>query len=101
MRATDLLGRAVLDASGRHLGRVVGLHAVQDGPPRGMLAAARLDSVFVSRRRLGGQLGYQDPQQKGPWIIATTVRRLHRHDRVIPLADLEPWDNGEPLRIRT
>jgi hypothetical protein len=87
MRASDLLGQTVHlpDGSERV---VVGLRAVQDGPPRGLMAGIRLDAVIVSNRHAGAYLGYQDRDQQGPWLIGAIVRRLHRGTTVLPWADV-------------
>jgi hypothetical protein len=98
MRASDLLGRPVLDSGGKPLGHVIGLHAVQDGPVHGVLAAARLDSLLVSPRRVGSWLGYQSPEQNGPWIIAAIVGRLHRRDVVVTWSEVVGWEDEGPVR---
>jgi hypothetical protein len=82
MRASDLLGRTVRLPDGTER-VVVGLRAIQDGPPRGLTAAIRLDAVIVSNRHAGAHLGYQDRDQQGPWLIRALVRRLHRGTEVI------------------
>jgi hypothetical protein len=77
MRATDLIGLDVYDPHGEHLGVVIDLRCIQDGPLRGAMATLRVDSLLVSRRRTGAQLGYQRRTQQGPWLLRAALRRLH------------------------
>jgi hypothetical protein len=84
MRATELVGLDVLDRAGRRLGVVIDLRCIQDGPPRGAMAALRVDSLLVSRRRAGSLLGYQHRSQQGPWLLRTILCRLHGDTLVVP-----------------
>jgi hypothetical protein len=101
MRASDLLDRRAVDEDGRFVGHVVGLRAVQDGPPVGSTALLRIHEVLLSRRHIGSWLGYQNPEQKGPWLLAAAVRRLHRSDVVVAWDDVLDWDGGGDLKVRT
>lgn len=84
MRASELLGRRItVEGKERY---VVGLRAVQDGPRRGHLATIRLDAVIVSNRQAGANLGFQDRDQQGPWLLGALVRLAHRGTQVLP------WD---------
>jgi sporulation protein YlmC with PRC-barrel domain len=86
MRASDLIGLGVYDATGERLGIVTDLRCVQDGPLRGSMQAPRIAALIVSRRHTGSLLGYDRRAQQGPWLIRVLVQRLHRH------AVLVPWD---------
>lgn len=86
MRASELIGREVIDRDGNRVGVVTDLRCIQDGPLRGAMAAPRLDSLLVSPRHTGALLGYHRPAQHGPWLIRVLVERLHRHARLIPWA---------------
>jgi hypothetical protein len=97
MRASDLIGREVVDAEGQPVGVITDLRCVQDGPLRGTQASLRVDSVLVSRHHTGKLLGYDRREQQGPWLIRLIVRRLHRHMRVIPWRDIA--DEGPPIRL--
>jgi hypothetical protein len=94
MRASDLLGRTVRDGSGREL-TIIGIRAVQDGPTRGTMASLRVDAVLASPRRAGAFLGYQDPRQRGPWLLRTVVRLLHRGTQVLPWAQVRHQLDGD------
>jgi PRC-barrel domain len=98
MRASDLLGKRVVDGRGRVLGRVIDLRCVQDGPLRGVTCAPRVDSLIVSRRRVGSLLGYQRHEQQGPWAIRAIVRAVHRHVIVVPWASVAAHDTDITLK---
>jgi hypothetical protein len=98
MRASELIGLPVLDASGQHVGIVTDLRCVQDGPLRGAMAAPRVRVVLVSSRHTGALLGYDRREQQGPWLIRVVIRRLHRQLRIIAWDDLEL--DGNSLRLR-
>jgi hypothetical protein len=101
MRASELLGRPVHDSAGRLLGIVIDLRCVQDGPLRGSMAAPRVDQLIVSPRRTGSMLGYHRPEQRGPWLIRTIVRWLHRNERTIAWDDVQvDLRDGGPIRLR-
>jgi sporulation protein YlmC with PRC-barrel domain len=84
MKASDLIGRPVLDSTGRKVGVVSDLRCIQDGPLRGSMAAPRVHQVLVSGRRTGSMLGYDRRDQQGPWLIRWIVRRLHRKLLILP-----------------
>ena len=88
MRASELLGRVVVDHEGNELGRVMGIRCVQDGPIRGAYAIPRVDSLVVHRRRLGAALGYQLRDQDGPWPVSALMQWVHRDARLIPWRDV-------------
>jgi hypothetical protein len=84
MRASELIGRDVIDRTGRRVGVVTDLRCVQDGPLRGAMAAPRLVALLVRSRHTGALLGYHRPAQRGPWLIRVLVERLHRGARLVP-----------------
>jgi sporulation protein YlmC with PRC-barrel domain len=98
MRASELMGREVVDRDGGRVGTVVDLRCELDGPLLGVLAAPRVHALVVSHRFTGSLLGYDRRSQRGPWLVATLVRRLHRHLAVVPW-DLVA-DPGDPIRLR-
>ncbi|MDQ1741053.1 MAG: hypothetical protein QOE53_2705 [Pseudonocardiales bacterium] len=95
MKASDLIGRPVLDSAGRRLGVVTDLRCVQDGPLRGAMAAPRVRSVVVSRRRTGSMLGYDRRGQQGPWLVRRIVRWLHRDLLVLPWESVRLTDGAD------
>lgn len=88
MRASDLLGARVYDAGGAYVGHVSDVRLVQDGPLLGTWGAAlRVDGLVVSPNHSGSYLGYDRGTVKGPWLVKTVVRWLHRK------AVYVPWDD--------
>ena len=102
MKASDLIGRPVLDSTGRRLGVVTDLRCVQDGPLRGAMAAPRIHQVILSSRRVGSMLGYQRPEQQGPLLVRLLVRWLHRNRMVVPWESIQLGDNdsGRTLTVQ-
>ncbi|HYT11038.1 MAG TPA: PRC-barrel domain-containing protein [Mycobacteriales bacterium] len=103
MRASDLLGREVLDRDGIRLGVVTDLRCVLDGPLRGGLCAPRVEALLVSRHRTGSLLGYDRNEQQGPWLLRVLVRLLHRRLTVVPWTVVETSQAGplaRPLALR-
>jgi hypothetical protein len=100
MRASELLGARVVTSDGRDLGVVAGLRCTSDGPKRrGTLPAPRLRGLIVAPHGVGAALGYQQEEQRGPWLIRVVMRRLHRHDRVIEWEDVRRVADGT-VRLR-
>jgi len=97
MKASDLIGRPVVDSTGRRIGVVTDLRCVQDGPLRGAMAAPRVRDVIVSRRRTGSMLGYDRRDQQGPWLIRLLVRWLHRDLLIVPWEATQLTDGGRAL----
>jgi len=102
MKASDLLGRPVLDSAGRRLGVVTDLRCVQDGPLRGAMAAPRVRCLIVSRRRVGSMLGYDRRGQQGPWLVRLFVRWLHRDLLIVPweTAQLTDGPDGKLFTVQ-
>ena len=96
MRASDLIGREVVDAHGDPVGVVTDLRCVQDGPLRGTNAALRVDALLISRHHTGSVLGY-DRRRQGPLIVRLIVHWLHKDMRIVPWRDVA--DEGPPLRL--
>ncbi|HEU0130924.1 MAG TPA: PRC-barrel domain-containing protein [Mycobacteriales bacterium] len=95
MRASDLIGARVRDASGTDIGSVSDVRLVQDGPLLGAWGAAlRVDGLVVSPPRTGGYLGYERGTVRGPWAVSALVRWLHRHARYAAWSDVETWEPG-------
>jgi hypothetical protein len=98
MRASDLIGRDVLDAAGQRVGVITDLRCIQDGPLRGRYASLRVDAALVSGRHVGSTLGYDRRPDQGPWLIRLVVRWLHRDARVIAWTDLVEENGAVRLR---
>jgi PRC-barrel domain len=95
MKASDLIGRPVVDSTGRRVGVVTELRCVQDGPLRGAMAAPRVHQVIVSSRRVGFRLGYHRQEQQGPWLIRLVVGWLHRNLTVVPWESIQLTDDTD------
>jgi sporulation protein YlmC with PRC-barrel domain len=92
MRTSDLLGARVCGPDGTDLGTVTDLRMVQDGPILGTWGAAfRLTGLVVSHRGAGSFLGYERGSVRGPWLVATIVKWLHRDAVLVPWDDVESW----------
>lgn len=98
MRASDLLGLEVHSAAGQRLGVVTGLRCVQDGPVRGALAAPRVDALIISPRAIGASLGYQQRDQRGPWLLRWAVQALHRDSELVAWQDVASHEQQVTLR---
>ncbi|MDG4800135.1 hypothetical protein [Micromonospora sp. WMMD980] len=80
LRASDLLGRNIIDGSGRPRGHIVGI--VADGHERGHL---EVTAVLATAGPWGRLLGYERDEVRGPWIIEVVARRvLRRHVKRVP-----------------
>jgi hypothetical protein len=97
MRASDLIGREVVNADGDGIGVITDLRCVQDGPLRGSNASLRVDSMLVSRHHTGSVLGY-DRRKQGPMLVRLIVKYLHKDMVVIPWSAID--DEGPPIRLR-
>src|SRR4051812_19097395 len=94
MRLSKLIGASVRDSDGGTLGHVVDVRlrpARRSGEP-----VLRVESVLVDRGHVGGLLGYDRDDQRGPWLVRTVVRRLHRHLKVIGWDDLSDLAIDDP-----
>jgi sporulation protein YlmC with PRC-barrel domain len=82
MRASDLLGAAVLDRRGTELGHVHDLILLQDGPPIGPVGAAfRLRALLFGAPAVGVRLGFARRDVRGPWPLRALFSALH--DRML------------------
>jgi hypothetical protein len=98
MRASDLIGQDVYDATHQHVGVITDLRCVQDGPLRGAMQAPRVAALIISTRHTGSLLGYDRSNQQGPWIVRIIVQFLHRHAVLIPWDDIA--DPTGPIRLK-
>jgi sporulation protein YlmC with PRC-barrel domain len=89
MRASDLLGAAVLDARGTELGHVHDLILLQDGPPIGPVGAAfRLYALLFGAPAIGVRLGFARRDVRGPWPLRAVFSALHGRMRVATWEDV-------------
>lgn len=99
MRASELIGRDVVDRAGRQVGVVTDLRCVLDGPRRGALPAPRVEALMISQRHTGAVLGYDRQAQQGPWLVRAVIRWLHRGLRVVPWTLVESHQPTVTLRV--
>lgn len=59
-------------------------------------SGVQVGALLVGRGRPGSMLGYERSPERGPWLIASVVRWLHRHSRLVEVGDgVEvDWDAG-------
>lgn len=91
MILSDLLGSPVVDSSGERLGQVVDARFVLDGPPDGMLAAARLYGLVVSAHSHTSFAGYERTGVDAPALIARFLRWRARGSFLVLWSDLESF----------
>jgi sporulation protein YlmC with PRC-barrel domain len=101
MRLAGLLGKSIVDRSGRDLGAIHDVRLVKDGPSIGSFGASyRLHSLLAGTPSLGVRLGLDRDEVKGPWPITAFFRRLHA-DIVVAHWD-EVWSiEEEVVRLRS
>lgn len=92
MRLSEVLGCAVVDRDGRHVGHISDVRAVQDGPLLGPQAAFRVDALLVGRGGFAERLGYIRGRVRGPWLLRQLFERLEARAAFIAVADVETWD---------
>jgi sporulation protein YlmC with PRC-barrel domain len=74
MRLSDLLDSEVIDETGKMLGRVHEVRAIQNGPLQGAFGAAlTIEGLIVGRGSLGTRLGFDRTDVNAPaavrWIF--------------------------------
>jgi hypothetical protein len=78
VRTRELIGRPAFDRDGQPLGRVADVIA-EPGPD----GVPRLVGVMVTRGLYGRLLGYDRPEQQGPWLLERLARLLRRGTRIV------------------
>ncbi|MDP8932002.1 MAG: PRC-barrel domain-containing protein, partial [Actinomycetota bacterium] len=82
VRASSLLGTAVLDRDGRSLGRLRDLRLRADGDDH------RIEGLVTGRGVIAERFGYAYEEVVGPWLVVALMRRLARRTRYIPWNDV-------------
>ncbi|MGH1526591.1 PRC-barrel domain-containing protein [Leifsonia sp. L25] len=100
MILSDLLGSPVLAADGERLGQVVDARLVLDGPPDGLLAAARLYGLVVSPHAHQSFAGYERTGVDAPALIARFLRWRARGSFLVLWKDLDSFGDDGVLRLR-
>jgi hypothetical protein len=100
MRLSELLGRSVVDSSGRQIGKVKDVRLAQDGPyVEGFGHALRVEGVLFGRGALGIRLGMGRANVGGPWPLTAVFRRLEQRARYVEWGDIASRDT-EQLRLK-
>jgi sporulation protein YlmC with PRC-barrel domain len=78
MRLSRLLGKSIVDRSGRDLGAIHDVRLVKDGPVIGSFGASyRVHSLLAGSPSIGVRLGLHREELKGPWPLKAIFRRVH------------------------
>ncbi|WP_285114978.1 PRC-barrel domain-containing protein [Leifsonia sp. fls2-241-R2A-40a] len=99
MILSDLLGNAVLTADGERLGVVVDARFALDGPPDGLLAAARLYGLVVSPHSHSSFAGYERTGVDAPALVARFLGWRARGSVLVLWSDLASIADGT-VRLR-
>jgi sporulation protein YlmC with PRC-barrel domain len=93
MRLSDLLGCDVVDSTGRQIGRVHEVRAVQTGPLQGSFGAAlTLEGLIVGRGSIGTRLGFDRTDVRSPAVVRLVFEGM-KGDRLYV-----PWDRIEAFQ---
>ncbi|MGO4595630.1 PRC-barrel domain-containing protein [Leifsonia sp. 2TAF2] len=88
MILSDLLGNTVLTAEGERVGEVVDARLALDGPPDGLLVAARLYGLVVSPHSHSSFAGYERSGVNAPALVARFLRWRERGSVLVLWPDL-------------
>ena len=95
MQMSDVMGRPVVDPSGKGVGKVSDVRLVQDGPYiEGFGNSLRLDAVVVGRAGIASRLGYVRGGVRGPWLLRLLAAAIERRAYLISWTDLHETDTG-------
>lgn len=103
MRASELLGAPVIDASGREIGVVQDLRALREAESAAVSTRGR---VRIAALIIGGDglidkmahgWGFAEGRTEGPWILRRLTSRSVDAARVVPASLVESWG---PERVR-
>jgi hypothetical protein len=97
VKVSDLLGRPVLDGSGRAVAKVHDVAFIQ-GADFGDREALVLSGLVLGRGSIGVRLGYGSPDLTGPWLLRTVFGALSRHARFVAWQDVHV--DGERITLR-
>jgi sporulation protein YlmC with PRC-barrel domain len=99
MRLNDLLGRRVVDATGRDIGGVADVRLVQDGPLlASQQAAFRVDGLIVVEKHATRLFGYE--RHVGPALLRWLVHRRLGNVWYLPWTDVARVAETVELRSR-
>jgi hypothetical protein len=84
VRSADLIGRAVLDREGCHVGHVHDLRLRRSPGDGSAPGRYRLEALIVGSAGFAHRLGYGRSAMVGPWPLTSVLRRLTRRSYLIP-----------------
>lgn len=93
MRASELLGRPVVDPDGVEIGQIWDIRCGESRSAIRSTSSLSIASLVVGPNSFGRRLGYTYGDVHGPWLLTRLLGWLGRHDRIVPLnriADLGP-----------
>lgn len=93
MRAGDIIGKDVVDASGRPVGVCTDLRCRRRQGPADTGPVLELTGVLVSPHHTGALLGYESGRTRGPLLLARMVGWLHRGMVLVAWKDLDVHDD--------
>lgn len=88
MRASEIIGRRVLDPHGRDIGRVHDIRIERSGD------AYRICGLTVGPVAVAQRLGYGRGQMNGPWPLTVLFRALASRSLFVPWADVVSLPSG-------
>jgi sporulation protein YlmC with PRC-barrel domain len=92
LRSADLIGQSAYDTSGGYLGRIADVTVVAD-----VDGVWRLREVIVTPGFWGRLLGYDEPEETGPWPLLVFARWvIRRRLRRVPWAEVRVGDPARP-----
>lgn len=89
---SSVIGRTVVDAEGRAVGRVSELRCM-GRPHDERQAPLRVRLVLYSPHLMGSELGYSVDRRQGPALVRRIVRTWQQHDRLVDVADVAGLDS--------
>lgn len=93
---SDLLGAQMRSAADDDLGTVLDVSAEAVAPTEAAVGVLRVRGLSFGVRATGTELGYTEAPGRGPYLLATVFRRLHRNHRYGPIEAVAgiDWHEG-------
>jgi hypothetical protein len=100
MKASELLGSTVVDATGAAVGRVVDVRLAHRAQPRNGEAHIAVTALVVDRAAWPHRWGIASGRSNGPSLLRVLARAASRNGRRIPVADVAEWQPNA-IRLRS
>lgn len=91
MKASELLGRSVVDATGALVGTVVDVRLAYRAHPRDGQAHIAVTALVVDRAAWPHRWGIASGRSNGPLLLRALARAASRNTHRIPVADVADW----------